>query len=53
MRFLMFLINVLDDILFISGLSIIIGTTFFINPIYGWYLLGIILTILGVIMIRR
>ncbi|EJQ55424.1 hypothetical protein IEI_00687 [Bacillus wiedmannii] len=53
MRFLLFFISILEDILLISGLSIIVGTTFFINPIYGWYLLGIILTMLGVVMIRR
>ncbi len=53
MRFLRFFFSILDDILFVSGLSIIIGTTFFINPIYGWYLLGVILTMLGVVMIRR
>ncbi|MEK5246113.1 hypothetical protein MKX66_00010 [Bacillus sp. FSL R9-9530] len=53
MRFLMFFISILEDILLILGLSIIVGTTFFINPIYGWYLLGLILTILGVVMIRR
>lgn len=53
MWFLMFFMNILEDILLISGLSIIVGTTFFINPIYGWYLLGVILTMLGVVMIRR
>ncbi|MGU3371619.1 hypothetical protein [Bacillus mycoides] len=53
MRFLLFFSSILEDILLISGLSIIVGTTFFINPIYGWYLLGLILTVLGVVMIRR
>ncbi|HDR7853666.1 hypothetical protein ACS2QC_25450 [Bacillus cereus group sp. Bce033] len=53
MRFLLFFMSILEDILLISGLSIIVGTTFFVNPIYGWYLLGIILTMLGVVMIRR
>ncbi len=53
MRFLLFFISILEDIIFISGVSIIVGTTFYVNPIYGWYLLGVILTIMGVIMIRR
>ncbi|UIJ66780.1 hypothetical protein LW858_00010 [Bacillus cereus] len=53
MRFLLFFISILEDILLISGLAIIVGTTFFVNPIYGWYLLGVILTMLGVVMIRR
>ncbi|WP_162471174.1 hypothetical protein [Bacillus thuringiensis] len=36
MRFLLFFISILEDILLITGLSIIVGTTFFMNPIYGW-----------------
>ncbi|MBW3492287.1 hypothetical protein [Bacillus sp. FDAARGOS_1420] len=53
MRFLLFFISILEDILLISGLSIIVGTTFFIHPIYGWYLLGIILTLIGVVIARK
>ncbi|MEH7458513.1 hypothetical protein V7183_15190 [Bacillus sp. JJ1127] len=53
MRFLLFFISILEDIFIISGLSIIVGTTFFINAICGWYLLGLILTIIGVVMVRR
>ena len=32
MRFLLFFISILEDILLISGLSIIVGTTFLFIP---------------------
>lgn len=53
MRFLYFFLTILEDIFIILGLSIIIGATFFIAPIYGWYLLGAVLIIIGVVMARE
>ena len=52
MRFLLFFISILEDILLISGLSIIVGTTF-----YSSHLRMVSVRIYshnaGVVMIRR
>ncbi|ANS49393.1 hypothetical protein [Bacillus thuringiensis] len=53
MRFLYVFLTMLEDIFIISGLSVIIGTTFCMAPVYGWYLLGITLTLIGVVMARK
>ena len=40
--------NYMEDICIISGLAVIVGTTFFISKIIGYYVLGIALFGLGV-----
>jgi len=43
-----FLSKCIEDILIISGLGVIVGTTFFINRIAGCYALGVVLFGAGV-----
>lgn len=43
-----FIKNYIEDILIISGLTVMVGTTFFISKIAGFYTLGTVLLGLGV-----
>lgn len=47
------ILNYLEDILIISGLALITGTTFFIDKIAGCYATGIILFGLGAYFARN
>lgn len=37
-----------EDILIISGLTVMVITTFFVNRVIGWYALGAVLFAVGV-----
>lgn len=47
-----FVKNCIEDICIISGLSVIVGTTFFISRIIGAYVLGLALFGLGIYFVK-
>lgn len=47
-----FIKNYIEDICIISGLAVIVGTTFFISKIIGAYALGVALFGLGVYFVK-
>ncbi len=51
-RILKVLRNYMEDILIISGLLLITGTTFFIDILAGFYIAGLILLGLGIYFTR-
>lgn len=50
---LFFLANIADDILIISGVTIVIHQTYKLNLVAGNYALGITLFVLGLILANR
>jgi Zn-dependent membrane protease YugP len=48
-----FILNYIEDILILSGLAVIIATTFLLSKIAGLYSLGVILFGLGVYFARN
>lgn len=48
-----FLINHLEDFFILSGLTIIISTTFYLNLIAGLYLLGVTLFLIGCYLVKQ
>lgn len=48
-----FLKKWIEDIFIISGLTVLVTTTFFINKIIGFYALGVVLFGLGIYFARR
>lgn len=52
-RFACFLPQFMEDFFIFAGLTIIIWTTYTINPVFGHYLLGGSLLIIGLLMARR
>jgi hypothetical protein len=46
------ILNYLDDILFLCGLSVIIWMNFRINWFFGWYSVGVALILAGLILAR-
>jgi hypothetical protein len=54
---IVFIINLLavivEDFFVFAGLGVIIGTTFWINKIAGWYTLGAIFLLIGLILSRK
>lgn len=47
-----FLRKYIEDILILGGLAVIVGTTFFINMIIGFYVLGSVLIGVGVYLAK-
>ena len=47
-----FIKNYIEDICIISGLAVIVGTTFFVSKIIGAYALGVALFGLGVYFVK-
>jgi len=45
--------NYIEDVFILSGLFLIIKTTFYINKLAGLYLLGVILLLLGIYFARN
>lgn len=43
----------LEDFFILTGLAILVGTTYYLDPIYGSYLLGAIFVVLGVLLAKR
>jgi hypothetical protein len=46
------ILNFLDDILFLFGLSVIIWMNFRVNWYFGWYSVGVALILAGVLLAR-
>lgn len=53
LSFLKILLNNVEDLFFLAGLVVIIGTTYHYNPVIGNYLLGGILLLIGLLIAKR
>lgn len=53
LSFLKILLNNVEDLFFLAGLVVIIGTTYHHNPVIGNYLLGGILLLIGLLIAKR
>lgn len=47
-----FLGLILDDLLVIAGLVVLVGTNFHVNELLGWYSLGVVLVVGGVLVAK-